>query len=679
MNNDMRNFSGHGLRISYAGGIAAITDLPGFIGIGTYHLEGITGIYRLQDDSGFYDGQGLALTDFQAEGTDFLRMVFENTVTRLTCEFTYQDGIWSRKDYLKNLQNKEGTIRSCLARFCFSGDHLQLLSQEGAWCTENQSKWRGVENGINITNTGVRTTEGAQPFVCLRDTDQGHGLAFHILPMGQWTIRFRKEFASCQPLVIAEMGLSDQGLALQLQPGEEIALPEILFYSVQPGDNSLASGKIHKYLLKYKNNQKQMPVLYNSWFYDFDRVEIEEFKAQARSAEIGCEYFVVDAGWFGTGAAWSCSVGDWKENTTGAFQGKMTEFADYVRSLGMKMGLWMEPERASVGSELEKTRPELFLYNDGESCLLNMANPDARQYIYDNIERLIKTYGLSFMKLDFNMTVGYDTSGSSFYRYYQGYYGFMERIKKAFPQVYFEACSSGGLRTDINTVCASDSHFLTDTVNPMEMLRIMEGALLRLPPKTLSKWYTVQEVFDISRWYHTPKGQKDRRVLACADATWGRVIEVGEDFLEAFYVTGPLGFSSKLDRMSPEMKEKLKKTVALFKQLRPFVERSVCHMLTAPRLKTDIESDTVWQMKSLDEDRSIIFAYHLEYQQPTVKVFPREIVPEGRYRVSCIGNYCSAEFENGSVFTGTDLLENGIPIHFPRLYGGRMVEITRLD
>lgn len=680
MATEIRNFNAHGLHMEFANDMVAITELAGIMGTSPYHLECITGIFRLHDDSGLYDGNGLALKSFQSDDTEHVTVVLESPVTRLTCSFEYKDGIWSRKDYIKNLQDKVGTIRSCLSRFTVLGEAFRLYSQEGAWCMENQGKWMDLTGGsINITNMGVRTTESAFPFACIQDTDQGNGLAFHLLPIGQWVMKFNKFYTGSLPVIAIELGISDNGLALKLEPGEEIALPEVLFYSVQPGDNSLGSDKIHRFILNNKASKKDIPVLYNSWFHDFDRIDVDQFKATARAAaEIGCEYFVVDAGWFGDGNVWFLGVGDWKENQTSAFCGKMKDFADYVRSLGMKFGLWMEPERAFEGSDAQKEHPDFFLHNDGGSYLYDLSNPEARQFMYNHLKRLVETYGLEFMKLDFNMAIGYDPSGNSFYRYYQGYYDFMDRIMADFPQVYFEACASGGLRTDINTACACDCHFLTDTVNPVEILRILGGGLLRLPPRIFSKWYVAQQVEHISRWYHARNGEIDSHILASADGCWGRVIEVGEDFMETLFLAGPMGFSSKPDRLSPELRQRLHKTVELFKQEREFIQRSVCHLLTAPKSIFDRKSYTSLQLKSVDEDRSIVLNFRLEDQRQTFKIHPKEICPEGTYRVSYIGNYVSPGYDGSYEIDGSTLIEDGITVHFAMPYGGRIVEITRV-
>ena len=675
------DFEGHGLHIEYANEMAAVTELAGFIGTAPYHLECITGLFRLHDDSGMYDGNGMELKSFESPDPEHVTLVLESPATRLTCSFLYRDGVWCRRDFIKNLQPHTGTIRSCLSRFNLLGDAYQLYTQEGAWCTENQGKWLDFTGGsIQITNMGLRTTECAFPFVCLKDVDQGRGLAFHLVPIGQWVMKFNKYYMGSLPVISAEMGLSDQGMELKLEPGEEINLPEILFYSVEAGDNGLGSYKIHRYLLENGITAKKMPVLYNSWFYDFDTIEIEKFMSQARAAaEMGCEYFVVDAGWFGNGQVWSLGVGDWQENKKSAFCGKMKEFAEYVRSLGMKFGLWMEPERAYEGSEAQQKHPEFFLYSDGGSYLYDLSKPEAREFIYQHLKRLVETYGLEFMKLDFNMAVGYDPSGSSFYRYYQGYYIFMDRIMKDFPQVFFEACASGGLRTDIRTACACDCHFLTDTVNPTEILRILEGGLLRLPPRVYSKWYVAQQAENISRWYHARNRETDSHLLACADGCWGRVIEVGEDFMETLLLTGPMGFSSKLDRLSPALRQQLGRAVSLFKKERSFLERAVCYLLTAPRGIFDHKSYTALQFRGIDEERDLVFVFHLEEQRQTFKIHPKAIVPEGRYRVSYVGNYLTPGFDGSYEVQGERLLEEGITVHFPKLYGGRMVEIKRLS
>ena len=674
-------YSKHGIYAYANERVAVIGSLLGMVGGEPHPLQGMSGLYRLQDESGLYDGKNMKITDFSvSEDGEGFCITYENEITRLVNRFSYRDGVWSRKDRLENKQAGPSVIYCCQSRFLLFGDLFDVMSQDGAWSIENQGCWKELQGGgLYINNMGLRTTEGAQPFLAIREKRQNYGIAFNIIPVGQWEIRVNKAYTSYCAMTVLDMGLAERGLHFTLEAGESIDLPEILFYGFHPADQGLGCARLHEYLLKNVIRQKPLPVLWNSWFFDFDRLDFAKFKREAETAaEIGCEYYVVDAGWFGDGAEWILRTGDWIENTNGAFFGKMKELSDFVRSKSMKFGLWMEPERAVTSSHVYKQHPDWFLEVDGVSALLDLGKPEPVQYIYDTVQRLVSAYQLEYMKLDFNMTVNYDKGGSSFYRYYCGYYELIRKLKQDFPQVYFEACASGGLRTDIHTVCASDCHFLTDTVNPLDMLRIMEGALLRLPARTLSKWYCCQEVRGIARPYGHQGEEPETRLMSCADGTWDRVMQVGADFMETLCLTGPLGFTSKLSTFSPAHREALKKTVALFKKERSFIEKAVCRMLTGPRGKFDVKSDTFWQFTDPEQDRSLLFCFHTEYPQLSVQVKPEGLISEASYRVQVIGNYITPGFDECSVATGRQLLENGILVRFSDFYSGRIIEIQRI-
>ena len=86
-----------------------------------------------------------------------------------------------------------------------------------------------------------------------------------------------------------------------------------------------------------------MPVIYNTWLAFFDRIELDNVFAQIEeAAALGCDYFTLDAGWFGDGTLWEYNIGNWTENIEGAYLGRMREVSDRVHAAGMKYGLWLK-------------------------------------------------------------------------------------------------------------------------------------------------------------------------------------------------------------------------------------------------------------------------------------------------------------------------------------------------
>ena len=122
-----------------------------------------------------------------------------------------------------------------------------------------------------------------------------------------------------------------------------------MIQSLPGGEPAAAAPRLHRWLQKrlFASQRPEMPVVYNTWFDQFEVLDVPRLRQQLQAAkEVGCEVFVIDAGWYGPQAGdWFAQAGDWREKTDGAFRGAMAAFADEVRAAGLGFGLWMEPER----------------------------------------------------------------------------------------------------------------------------------------------------------------------------------------------------------------------------------------------------------------------------------------------------------------------------------------------
>ena len=270
----------------------------------------------------------------------------------LVCRWSYdpETEVLSRRDRLLNVGKEPITIFRCLPRFAFPPNNYEVYFQQSRWSNENQGEWLKLHAGsITLSSEWGRSTEGSTPYLCLREQNGQSGLVFHVIPQGNWIIRVTASIHSnLLPIAVIEPGLSDEDLRLALPPGKDIALPEIIIQPLPAGMPEEAAPRLHCYLNKRTPLPclKEVPVSYNTWFDRSDNLDVSRLHAQLKAAaEIGCEVFIVDAGWFGPGDGGWGAVGDWREKTDRAFYGKMKDFADEVRANGLGFGLWMEPER----------------------------------------------------------------------------------------------------------------------------------------------------------------------------------------------------------------------------------------------------------------------------------------------------------------------------------------------
>ena len=531
-----------------------------------------------------------------------------------------QAGIWSRRDTIENASPEYATIAGCLARFAFSPGHYEIYSQGSRWCRENQGRWRPLDHGETVLRCdGGRTTQGATPYLCLRGSDGNAAIAFHIVPCGDWVIRVKAETVfDSLPAVVVELGLSDANLKLRMAPGESRELPEILLQSVPRAMPQLAAPALHRYLLEHGPGEAKpfAPVVYNTWFDDFASLKPGRLEKQLGAAKaIGCEVFVVDAGWYGAGEGdWGQQVGDWREKRGAAFDGRMTEFADKVRAAGLGFGLWMEPERLGASVPARRRHPAWFRPGEGGFYYPDLANARARAWVLAGMSRLIETYQLVWMKVDFNFSFGHDPHGSAFSGYYTEWYALLDSLRRRYPHVFFEGCASGGMRLDLNTLSHSDGHFLSDNVNPWDALRIYQSALLRLPPGRLARWVALRSVGRTIPKYGTPVDEGDAVVVTPAGngAVWDRSETVDIDFAARAAMAGMFGVTGDLAGLPCEALKRLRHHVAFFKKWRRFIAGSTAHLLTPPGAIGDRSGWAAIQMRKPGSSRSLVFVYRLD-------------------------------------------------------------------
>ena len=151
------------------------------------------GFVVIDADNGRFEADNLKLThsDFSPNQ---LRLAWETPDDSLRLESTWdldtETGIWSRQDILSNIGPQTRIILNCLARFVLSPENYEVYSQSSRWCQENQGRWQRLDPGsIVLSCEGARTTQGSTPYACIRQIGTSAGVAFHVMPQGNWTIK----------------------------------------------------------------------------------------------------------------------------------------------------------------------------------------------------------------------------------------------------------------------------------------------------------------------------------------------------------------------------------------------------------------------------------------------------------------------------------------------------------
>lgn len=251
-----------------------------------------------------------------------------------------------------------------------------------------------------------------------------------------------------------------------------------------------------EHLIRGQYKDKKRPILINNWeatYFDFDTDKLLKIAKQA--SELGIEMLVVDDGWFGKRNDDNSSLGDWFVNEE-KLKGGLKYLVDEVNKLGMKFGIWMEPEMVSPDSDLYRAHPDWAFAIPGRKAglrrnqyVLDLTRSDVVDYVFKMISDILNSANIEYVKWDMNrslsdmgnLTLPSDRQGELFHRYVLGVYQLQERLVQAFPNLLLENCSSGGGRFDAGMLYYSPQIWTSDDTDAIERLKIQEGAAMLYP------------------------------------------------------------------------------------------------------------------------------------------------------------------------------------------------------
>ena len=587
---------------------------------------GVSGFFCIKSNTGEFDGESF---EFIGDGYE------AETEEMLVKSVTEKNGdVYIRRDAFTNKTDKSIFIYKYLSRFAYESDEAECYTQYSNWANESKGKWQEIINCISAKNYGMRSTAGAAPFFSIWDRNTGRGIAFNIIPSTAWQFEVsRKPRRGMDNIIVIEAGMQSENLDFEVFPGETVRFPEIIFYEFE-NKTDMGCTKLHEYFNKTYPS-KDLPVIYNTWFANFDEFDTEFLKKQAeKAAYLGAEYFVTDAGWFGAEKSWGDAIGDWEEKTYGGFGGNMKEFSDYVRKLGMKFGFWIEAERALPGTKAVATHPEYYICESG-NYFIDFANEQACEYIYNVVINLIEKYNVEFIKFDFNADCVFDNRHSAFYRYYEGHKRFIEKIRRKYPDIYLENCASGGTRMDLYHSTYMDGVWFSDNQNPKQGTEILRETILRMPPQKLERWAVLVNADGFPKVY-SETGESSR-LLAVGGATWQRAESISMKYMKSFCTGGAFGITCDLTRLNEKTLEEMQYCVSKFKKMRDFYKNAVC----LPLVSTD--TFTVLQYTDLEEKTVVLQVFENQSHQSHITVYPK-----------------LKKNKNYVAYSAEDLKENGI-------------------
>jgi alpha-galactosidase len=456
-------------------------------------------------------------------------------------------------------------------------------------------------------------------------------------------------------------GRSDQGVSLwfgisdfahELAPGAEIELPGVVL-SGYAGDLDAGSQQWRDWICHSWTppTPDDWPwVQYNHWYAYYGDIDQARLFTEAQlAAEAGCEVFVIDDGWF-VGRrpdSYHTGWGNWVEDRA-KFPDGLHAFGDRIRDLGMKFGLWVEPERAAIDSPILTAHPDWIAQRDGVpltrpddvskgSAHLCFGNPEVQQWVIDDIVRVVHEYGVDWLKWDYNIGYGLGCNLADHghqamdghWAHTQGLYRVFAGIREQCPDLMIENCASGGHRVDLGTLRHTHTNWVSDYTNRAESCRQhTQGAGLFMPLAHLNTW-----------------------VLERRDE-----VEFRSRFGGAFGVSWFLEAWSEADRRA------LRSAIDEYKRIRPLLNGKR-YLLSGPLHQTW----DIWQLESRDGSESVILAFRDGGPIDRVHIRPHLTQPDATWQIR------TDHDESPQLLTGAE----GLDIHIAAHRGSQILWLHR--
>ena len=597
---------------------------------GKYNLPGLPAVYAEEDQAETLE---VYLED-RASGVQITLLYGvlpqRNIITRSAC---IKNG-GSGKIYLEKAQ------AACLDWVC--GD-FDLISFYGRHAMERNMQRTPILHGTQVIGSRRGTSSHQyNPMMILarRDTteDAGSCYAMSFVYSGSFQGEAERDQYN-QTRVL--LGLSEELFSYPLEAGETFYVPEVIMTYSNTGLAQLSQNLhtcIQKHLCRGRYRDQVRPILLNSWeasYFHFDGASIYRLAEQA--AELGVEMLVMDDGWFGKRNDDYSGLGDWKVNeeklgeSLGSLIGK-------INGLGLKFGIWFEPEAVNEDSDLYRNHPDWAFSVPGRSpvrarnqLVLDFSRKEVVDYIFDQVCGILDQGNIEYVKWDMNRSLtdcysrGTKDQGRVFHDYVLGLYDFLERLTKRYPNLLLEGCSGGGGRFDAGMLYYTPQIWCSDNSDAVDRIRIQYGTSFGYPMSTVGA-----------------------HVSAVPNHQNGRITPLRTRGITA--MAGVFGYELDPKKLSEEEKQEIREQIRVYRQYAPLVMNGLYYRLTNP-----FEQEAgAWEVISEDGGEVLVSAVLLEVHgnMTTNYIRLKGLTENGMYQ----------EQETGKIYAAEALMEAGIPL-----------------
>lgn len=502
--------------------------------------------------------------------------------------------IITRRAVIINCHEKALVIRRMLSMMMDLPDRdYQLITFDGNWIKEAQAHTRRIAPGmyVNASTTGASSNQHNPGFLLAEgkaDEDSGNVYGFNLIYSGN---HFGFVERNAYDLVRVGIGINPHCFEWTLAQNERFETPEAVLSFSNQGFNGLSHhfhDFVNEHIVRGDWKGRERPVLFNNWESHFFKFNQRKLLKLARGAKkLGAELFVLDDGWFKGRDNDSVGLGDYAVNRRKLPYG-LPRFMKRIRKMGLQCGLWFEPEMVNEDSDLFRAHPTYAVCVPGKppvhgrnQLVLDLCNDNVRDYIVENVSRILDDCGITYVKWDMNRHIAeayspqLQNQGEFYHRYILGLYDILQRIFRPRPHILLESCASGGNRFDLGMLCYSPQIWASDNTDPVSRLSIQGGLSYLYPLSTMGAHVSA-----------APHQQTLRATPLCT----------------RYHVAcfGVLGYELDIKHLTPMEKKELREQIAFYKQHRKTLQYG-----RFDRLRSDRNNQFFWQCTEPDGDKAI--------------------------------------------------------------------------
>ncbi|RGF73956.1 alpha-galactosidase [Ruminococcus sp. AF31-14BH] len=600
---------------------------------GKYNLEGLPAVYASEEEA------------------QTLEILMEDPVTGVKVVLLYgvlpaQD-IITRSVSVKNESSGKiylNKIESASLDFLY-GDY-ELLTFYGRHAMERNVQRVPVVHGTQKIGS-VRGTSSHQynPMMILAEKetteDKGNCYAMSFVYSGCFQGEVLKDQLNQTRMML---GLQEEAFRYPLETGEMFQAPEVILSYSSEGMNRLSQNLHHcirQHICRGKYKEEIRPILINSWeaaYFDFTGDTIYELAKAAK--EVNIDMLVMDDGWFGKRDDDNSGLGDWFVNEK-KLGGTLGNLIKRINDLGVKFGIWIEPEMVSEDSDLYRKHPDWALTVPGRNpvrsrnqLVLDFSRKEVVDEIYDQICKVLDQGNIEYVKWDMNRSLMdvYSSvtrdQGRVLHDYVLGLYDFLERLVQRYPNLLIEGCSGGGGRFDAGMMYYTPQIWCSDNTDAIDRLRIQYGTSFGYPVSVVGSHVSA-----------VPNHQTGRKTPL---HTRGVVA-----------MSGTFGYELNLMKLSEEEKQEIREQIEEYKRYAPIIQNGLYYRLSNPTT----EEICAWEFVHTDEKEQSKVLLNIVMQVIHGNMTVNYVKLQGLEETAVY-----REEKSGKRYTGAALMYGGMPL-----------------